>query len=179
MARPFPFSGTLQAGAVCLAVWTLTASPTWAQGACPQCDLPPGERGNGRNKAELKIETDLDFGRLVISGSGAGQVIIDMQTGQRITSGEIAELGGFPMAGHAIITGRPMRVVRVVFPDSVLMRNAIGGEATLRNFQTDLPAMPVLDAHGTLEFNFTGTLIANTPQGGDLRGRIPISVSYD
>ncbi|MCB2087637.1 MAG: DUF4402 domain-containing protein [Sphingomonadaceae bacterium] len=189
-----------------LFIASLPAAPATAQGACPFCETnpPPNGGGNGGGRpgngpgspgngngngngngggngqqADLQIETDIDFGRLVTFGSGPGTVVIDLQTGTRVVTGGLDELGGLPMAGRAVITGRPMSVVRVTFPNSITMTDIAGNSATLRDFTTDLPALPVLDTSGTLTFNFSGRLVADRVQGGDYRGRIPISVAYD
>lgn len=158
----------------------------WAQGNCPNCDLPPGCRGNGNQTSDpscapvaIQVDTDLDFGRIVLLGSGAGTVMLDLQTGDRITTGGLDQLGGLPMTGKVIINGAPMRVIRITFPTSVTMTDPAGGTATLDNFKTDLPAMPILDSAGQLEFTFTGTLHSDGLSGGDLRGRFPIRVAYD
>jgi len=60
------------------------------------------------------------------------------------------------------------------------MSDTGGSEAELRDLVTDLPALPMLDMDGQLEFRFAGTLVtgAETARGGKLRGRIPISVEY-
>ena len=39
--------------------------------------------------------------------------------------------------------------------------------------------LPVLDAHGALEFNFGATLQTRRPGGGNFRGRIPMRIEYN
>jgi len=170
-----------------------TAPPVQAQGACPQCDLPPGCRGNGNQNGNgggnrnrncqrlaIAIDSDVDFGRVVIIGRGEGRVVLDLDTGEKRLFGDVDDLGGIPITGRAIITGAPFEPINVEFPFEVEMRSFLGGNAQLRDFVTSLPAMPVLDENGRIEFSFAGTLIVNGEEraGGDLRGRVPISVSY-
>lgn len=147
--------------------------------ACNKPNPPPNNPHC--QKIALSIESDIDFGTLVLIGNGVGSVWIDLSTGERIISGGLDEAGGLPIAGRAIVTGRPLRAIRVEFPDSITMTDVSGGEATLRDFATNLPAVPILDSTGTLAFDFTGTLLtdAAVAAGGRLRGRVPVTVSYD
>jgi len=143
-----------------------------------------GTGGNGPQNCDpidLTIETDIDFGLLVLVGDGVGRVIIDLSSGNKSTFGGIDDLGGMAVQGRAIITGTAGQIVRVSIPTSIIMSDPAGGEAELRDFVSDLPPLPMLDANGQLAFNFTGTMYtdAQTAIGGRLRGRIPISVQYD
>lgn len=170
-----------------------TPPPLQAQGACPQCDLPPGCRGQGNQKGKgrgnrrrncqrlsIVIDSDIDFGRVVVIGRGEGRILLDLDTGQKRLFGDVDDLGGMPVTGRAIITGAPLEPVSVEFPFEIRMSGLLGGEARLRDFRTSLPGMPVLDENGMLEFSFSGTLVVSGEEraGGDLRGRVPISVSY-
>lgn len=171
----------------CLAMLALPPA-AFAQGNCANCDLPPGCRGNGnqRNKPEcqridLTIQTDLDFGRVLIFGDGVGTVVIDLATGRKLVEGELDDYGGLAVTGHAVITGSPNRLVRISFPSQVSLRDPAGGEARVDSFESDLPSLALLDNNGQLEFNFTGTLHTTdlSAIGGRLRGRFPIRVEYD
>ena len=170
-------------------------SPVRAQGACENCDLPPGCRGNGNQKpprgngngngrncqrVQISIESDVDFGRLVLLGKGEGRVLLDLDTGEKRLIGDIDDLGGIAVSGRAVITGAPLEEIRIDLPNEVAMRDTSGGMATMRDVVTNLPALPQLDADGRLEFRFSGTLVieANTDGAGKLRGRVPISVQY-
>lgn len=164
----------------------------WAQGVCEQCDLPPGCRGNGNQNAknnknlncdplEINIQTDIDFGRIVLIGDGVGRVILDLESGNKISFGELGDLGGMAVKGEALITGAPGQTVQVIIPTEVSMRDPAGGEAQLRDFVTNLPVLAQLDSNGRLAFNFSATLYTDseTALGGNLRARIPISVQYN
>ena len=170
---------------------SLTASPVAAQGKCTFCGENPPPRGdggnngnngnNGQGRLVLTIDSDIDFGRLILVGNGVGSVLIDLQTGQKVTFGGLDDLGGIAVQGRATITGKPLKGVRVDMPMVVTMSDPGGGQAELRDFETDLPAFAVLDATGTLTFRFTGRLYTDTGigLGGTLRGRVPIRVTYD
>ena len=164
-----------------------------AQGNCANCDLPLGCRGNGnqngngngnknRNcqRLEIVIESDVDFGRVVLLGRGEARILLDLGSGQRTLIGDVDDLGGMPITGRAMITGAPFEQIVVDLPSEVAMRDPTGGNARIRDFVSDLEGFPVLDANGQLTFNFSGTLIieAETNASGNLRGRIPISVEY-
>lgn len=152
-------------------------------GNCKNCDLPPTCRGSGSGQAknciDLQIESDIQFGRLVLIGDGVGQVLIDLDTGRKVITGRIGDLGGMAFEGRARIQGSPSSPVRIDFPPSITMSDGAGATATLRDFATNLPPIAYLDGNGQLEFRFTGKLYTNSPIGGKMRGRIPISVDYD
>jgi len=163
----------------------------WAQGNCDNCDLPPGCRGNGNQKPKpnnnrncqtlsVSVESDIDFGRVVVLKRGEGRVLLDLETGKTTLIGDLDDLGGMPITGRATITGSPFEPLRISLPTSVSMRDATGGQAEIDDFVTDLSAMPTLDANGQLTFRFSGTLVltAQTRASGKLRGRVPISVEY-
>ena len=162
-----------------------------AQGNCENCDLPPGCRGvgnqkpgknNGRDcrRLDITIQSDIDFGRVVLLGHGEGRIVLDLTTGEKRLIGDVDDLGGVPITGRAMVTGAPFEAVEIDFPNEVDMRDPTGGSARIRDFETDLPGYPTLDANGQLEFRFSGTLVieANTNASGNLRGRVPISVEY-
>lgn len=193
--------GTI-AGAAMLAVAGVPApslvSAAFAQGNCPNCDLPPGCRGNGNNKDKgnngngngngrpncqrlnITIESDIDFGRVVLLGDGESRVILDLATGEKTLIGDVDDLGGMPFTGRATITGAPFEQVMISLPSEVSMRDNQGGNAIIRDFVSDVDSFAVLDSFGQLEFRFSGTLVLGADQqaAGNLRGRVPISVEY-
>lgn len=160
-----------------------------AQGTCTDCNLPPSCRGaaTGGTKKDictvvlLNVESDVDFGRLILVGGQVGHVVIDLTTGTKIVFGDLGDAGGIPIYGTALVTGQPLRNVAVTMPTSIAMTDPSGAQAVLRDFQTDLSAMPRLDTYGKLRFNFTGTLYTDSAvlAGGTLRGRVPITVDYN
>ncbi|MEM6909518.1 MAG: DUF4402 domain-containing protein [Pseudomonadota bacterium] len=170
-----------------------SASSSFAQNGCEQCGLPPACRdtasdGPVRSRPApqncqtlaISIESDIDFGRVVLLGKGKGRVALDLATGEKRLLGNINDLGGMPITGHAVITGAPHAAVRIDLPGQVAMRDGTGGNASIRNFETTLPGLPVLDGNGRLEFRFSATLVIDhaTTASGNLRGRIPITVQY-
>lgn len=179
--------------AISLAIPALTGAELRAQGNCPNCDLPPGCRGNGNDngngngnkkrncqRLEIIIESNIDFGRVVLIGDGEARVMLDLATGQKTVVGDVDDLGGMPITGRAVITGAPFEQIVIDLPGEVDMRDTAGGAARIRDFVTDLEGFPRLDEGGRLEFRFAGTLVieAETNASGNLRGRIPISVEY-
>ncbi|MEP1421038.1 MAG: DUF4402 domain-containing protein [Erythrobacter sp.] len=180
--------------------------PVFAQGNCPNCDLPPGCRGNGNGnnngngngngngnngngngngrpnceRLAISIESDIDFGRVVLLGDGEGQIILDLSTGEKTLVGDVDDLGGMPFTGRAMITGAPFEQVMISLPSEVSMRDNQGGNAIIRDFVSNVDTFTTLDSFGQLEFSFSGTLIlaADQQAAGNLRGRVPISVEY-
>ena len=169
----------------------LAGTAALAQTDCDQCELPPACRDNAPStgfaprardcqRLSIRIESDVDFGRVVVLKNGGGRVLMDLGTGERTVLGDVDDLGGVPIMGRATVTGTPLEALRITLPRRVAMRDAMGGEAQIADFVTDLPALPRLDASGQITFNFTGTLVitASMAASGKLRGRVPISVEY-
>ena len=182
--------------AVAMASVPTPSASLFAQGNCPNCDLPPGCRGNGNNKdkgnngngrgkpncerLEIVIESDLDFGRLVLLGDGESRVVLDLASGRKTIIGDADDLGGMPFTGRATITGAPFQQVSIDLPAQVDMRDPNGGNALIQDFVMDADPFSTLDSDGRLEFNFSATLVLGSEQAGagKLRGRVPISVEY-
>lgn len=168
-------------------VLALPAPAVRAQGTCTNCSLPPGCRGasqGGTSKCTvvlLDVESDVDFGRLIVVGSKVGHVMIDLDSGAKLVFGDIDDGGGMPVYGTALVTGQPLRTIAVTMPASVQLTAANGAQAVMRDFRTNLSAMPRLDSAGQLRFDFTGTLFTDSTvlSGGRLRGRVPITVDYN
>lgn len=154
------------------------ASQAVAQDACALC-FADGAPESRERPLTIEISSGLVFSRLALTGQGDASAAIDPQTGQKKTDGGIVDLGGQAVQGRARITGMPRRAIRVTLPATVTMTSTIGGTAELTDFVTDLPAWPVLDEAGVLEFAFGGSLKLSGPVGGSLRGRIPITVDYN
>jgi Domain of unknown function (DUF4402) len=156
---------------------TLTAAPLGAQDACRLCYSSGGEAGE--RPLAIEIHADLAFSRLALNGSGSGSAEIDPATGAKRTTGALIDLGGLAVQGRGRITGEPGRQVRVDLPGQVTMASPDGETAELVDFKTDLPDFPRLDASGALEFTFGARLEVRGRQGGNYRGRIPITVDYN
>ena len=164
--------------ALALLALTLAAHPTAAQEACAIC-LGAGETKPGEQPLTIEIASGLVFSRMALTGGEGGSAAIDPQSGQRSLGGGLIGLGGMSVQGRGRITGAPGKAVRIDLPRRVSMTTSTGGEAELTDIVTDLPAYPLLDASGVLEFSFGGTLRVTGAASGKLRGRIPISVDYN
>ena len=132
----------------------------------------------GQVPLKLEITSGLQFSRLALSRDGWGSVRIDPTTGSKETEGNVQDLGGQVFEGRARVIGEPLRAVRIDLPPKVWLRAPDGTKAELIDMRTDLGSFPTLDATGSLEFKFGGTLLVNGMGSGRLRGRIPIEVSY-
>ena len=153
-------------------------APLAGQDACRLCFSSDG-LAEGERPLTIEIYTNLVFSRLALSGNEGGSAAIDPQSGSKRTDGGMIDLGGMSVQGRARISGVPRRPIRIDMPRQVMMSAADGSNAELTEMATDLPANPMLDADGTLEFTFGGKLHVKGRQGGNFRGRIPISVDYN
>lgn len=127
----------------------------------------------------IDITTKLDFSRIGLTGKGSGEVSLDPTGGMRSVDGELVDLGGFPLAGQAIVRGEPGRAVRIDMPSNARMTSPTGGDVEIVGLKTDLPPAPRLDSSGRLEFSFGGRLLVRGDAFGTFRGRIPITADYE
>ena len=169
MTRP----GHVLAAALAL----LSAAPAVADDdACELCMLPL--RPGGERPLQIEIESGLKFSRLALLGRDNGAAEIDAQTGEKRVDAGMIDLGGVSYQGHAIVTGEPLRPVRIELPTRVQLRSPDGAEAELTGFVTTLPPVAMLDENGVLEFQFGARLSSQNARGGNFRGRIAIRVDY-
>ena len=160
-----------------LAAAVAGASP--ARGQCRLCDKPTtavSQSADGEG-IELEIESSLDFGRLILSGSGQGAAVIRAD-GSTAAEGALAEVSPRAMVGTAIIHGSAGRAVRVDLPHRIDLYSVGGGRITLDDIVSDLPSIPKLDSAGTLAFRFGGRVTVTGDSEGAYRGDMPITVEY-
>src|SRR5438067_6470525 len=138
-----------------LIVLAAASSPAGAQ--CRLCAEPAPAPGQDA-PVDLQIETDLDFGRLILTGAGAGAATI-RPDGSSGAEGSVMGLGPRTMVGTVLVHGAAGRALRVDLPRRVELFSLGGGRLTLDDVSTDLPALPRLDAAGKLSFHFGGRLI--------------------
>ena len=163
---------------VLIGLLALTSVPLGAQEGCRLC-YSSGTAQSGERPLAIEIFADLSFSRLALTGETGGTAEIDPQTGGKRTTGAMIDLGGMSVQGRGRITGEPGRLVRVDLPGQVSMTASDGEPAELVDFRTDLPDFPRLDGTGALEFTFGARLVVRGRQGGNYRGRIPITVDYN
>jgi hypothetical protein len=161
-----------------IAIGAIVSSPVGAQ--CRLCDQPTTVRpqeGTVGADVELRIETSLNFDRLILGGAGAGAVTIrpDGSTG---AEGSVVQLGPRATVGTVQVHGDPNRPVRVEIPHRIDLYSISGGRMTLDDVSTDLPSSPHLDAAGNLSFRFGGRLVVSGDTDGPYRGDLPITVEY-
>lgn len=147
----------------------------FASGVVIAQDLASGEP----QPLTIEITANLQFSKASVSNKGTGAVHIDPATGMKRVEGGAVDLGGYAMAGRAVISGEPGRTVRVDFPRQVRMSSGQGPNAELVDITTSLGSAPRLDIGGRLEFTFGGRLVMKGKAVGNLRGRIPITAEYE
>ena len=159
------------------AIALLSAAPASAdEEACDFCLTP--DRASTERPLAIEIHSGLQLGRLALRGQADGAAEIDPQTGRKRVDANMIDLGGLSFQGHAVVTGEPLRPVRIDLPHRVSLRSPDGAEAELTDFVTDLPAVAMLDENGLLEFSFGARLSSQGARGGNFRGRINIRVDY-
>lgn len=163
----------------------LLPATTASSEACRLCEteaVSATERSAAKREIPVTIDitTRLNFSRIALTANGkGGKVAIDPKSGTAQHEGGIVDLGGYSLAGTAVVHGEPGRQIRVELPGSIRMTSANGGVIELTSLQTDLGLAPRLDASGTLTFSFGGALQVDGNVSGNFRGRIPITVEYE
>jgi hypothetical protein len=162
---------------IAAALGLITASPAQAQ--CRLCGTPVTTRADDAadQRVTVEVETNINFDRLVVLGSNAGDAEI-RPDGSRFAEGAVTAVGARAMVGTAILHGEPNRSVRVDLPSRIQLYSLSGGEIAFDQVTSDLPPMPRLDAGGTLSFRFGGRLHVSGDADGDYRGDLPITAEY-
>ena len=166
--------------AILLVVGVAVASGAPPAGAqCRLCATPSTTREEpvkGQQVA-LRIETSLNFDRLILSGEGQGTVVI-RPDGSSSVQGAVANISPRAMVGSATVHGEPGRAIRVELPRRIVLYSLSGGQISFDEVVSDLPSLPRLDSAGNLTFRFGGRLTVTGDAEGDYRGDLPITVEY-
>lgn len=125
----------------------------------------------------LRVETSLDFDRLVLGGAGGGTAML-APDGSRQTSGAVLTIGGRAMVGTVSVRGEAGRDVRISLPTSITLYGPSGGEVRVDQIRSDLPALPRIGANGTLSFRFGGEIHVSGTADGNFRGDFQVDVDY-
>jgi hypothetical protein len=151
--------------------------PSAAQ--CRLCDQPSTDRpaDSADGDVELRVETGLDFDRLIFTGAGMGAATV-RPDGSNAAEGVVEAVGPRARVGTVLVHGAPGRALRVDVPHRIELYSLGGGRITLEQVTTDLPAAPRLDSAGNLSFRFGGRLVVTGNSDGQFRGDLPITVEY-
>jgi hypothetical protein len=167
------------AGALALVATASTLSSS-AGAQCRLCDVPTTARtGDGQADAdvELRIETSLNFDRLILVGPGSGAATL-RPDGSSGTEGAVMQLGPRAIVGTVEVHGEPNRAVRVELPHRIELYSLAGGRITLDDVSSDLSSSPRLDGAGKLSFRLGGRLNVAGDTDGSYRGDLQITVEY-
>jgi len=150
-----------------------------ARGQCRLCENPTTTLTQSANNdgIELEIETNLDFGRLILGGQGQGAAVI-RPDGSNAAEGALTGVSPRAMVGTAVVHGTPGRALRVELPRRIDLYSPRGGSISVDNVTSDLPSLPRLDSAGNLTFRFGGRVTVTGDSEGDYRGDMPITVEY-
>jgi hypothetical protein len=160
------------------ALWALPTTSSDAQ--CRLCEQPSTAveaTAGGDDDLQLQIETNLNFDRLILLGSGMGAITL-RPNGSSGVEGIVAAMGPRAMVGTVSVHGDPNRAVRIELPRRIELRSLNGGQMTLDDVASDAPAAPRLDPAGNLSFRFGGRLLVSGDVDGQYRGELPITVEY-
>ena len=162
-----------------VAAGVAAATSPAAMAQCRLCTQPstqlPVESADG--DVELRVETGLDFDRLIFSGSGIGAATV-RPDGSNAAEGVVTTVGPRATVGTVLVHGEPGRALRVDLPHRIELYSMSGGRITLDQVTTDLPPAPRLDSAGNLSFRFGGRLMVTGDADGQYRGDLPITVEY-
>jgi hypothetical protein len=167
--------------------WPVGAAAALIAGAplaAEECRLCQAETGvadkpmAAGKSPQIEIVSGLMFNRAAHTGQGKGRIIVNAN-GESNINGGLINLGGYSVAGTAIIRGEAGRHVRIELPAKVEMTSATGGKIEIANLRTNLVISPQLDASGQLTFSFGGDLSVDSDISGKFRGRIPITAQYE
>jgi hypothetical protein len=153
------------------------SSPAMAQ--CRLCTQPSTELpvDSVDGDVELRVETNLDFDRLIFSGVGMGAATV-RPDGSNAAEGVVISVGPRATVGTVLVHGQPGRALRVDLPHRIELYSLSGGRITLDQVVTDLSPAPRLDSAGNLSFRFGGRLVVTGDGDGQYRGDLPITVEY-
>src|SRR4051794_5156261 len=155
----------------------ICATPAAAQ--CRLCDQPSTDRpaDSADGDVELRVETGLDFDRLIFTGAGMGAATV-RPDGSKGAEGVVEAVGPRATVGTVLVHGAPGRALRVDVPHRIELYSLSGGRITLEQVTTDLPPAPRLDSAGNLSFRFGGRLVVTGGADGQYRGDLPITGEY-
>jgi hypothetical protein len=162
---------------VALVLFAVEVAP--ASGPCRLCSKPvtsPSQSTDG-DRIEVAIETNLDFGQLILAGEGQGAALV-RPDGSNGSEGALAGVSARAMVGTASVHGLPGRAIKVELPRRIDLYSLSGGRISLDQVVSDLPSLPRLDAAGDLTFRFGGRVTVTGDSEGDYRGDMPITVEY-
>jgi hypothetical protein len=172
--------GVLKLFAILFALGAAVAAAAWpASAQCRLCATSSTARAEpvDGQQVDLRIETSLNFDRLILSGEGQGTAVI-RPDGSSSVQGTVANISARAMVGSATVHGEAGRAIRVELPRRIVLYSLSGGQISFDEVVSDLPSLPRLDSAGNLTFRFGGRLTVTGDAEGDYRGDLPITVEY-
>jgi hypothetical protein len=162
-----------------VALAAAAAGSTPASGQCRLCATPSTtlSQPDDGQAIELRVETSLDFDRLILAGPGQGAAVL-RPDGSNAAEGALANVSPRAMAGTVSVHGEAGRAVRVELPRRIDLYSLAGGRISFDDVVSDLPSVPRLDSAGNLTFRFGGRLTITGDSEGQYRGDLPITVEY-
>ena len=113
--------------------------PGAAPAQCRLCDTPttaPDQAAEGM-PIRLEVQARLDFDQVILVDSRSVGIARIAPDGSSSTSGSVGALGGRAMVGSVIIRGQPGRLVRIGFPEAILLHGLSGNSIRVRALTSD------------------------------------------
>lgn len=152
-------------------------------------DSAPGSAAaNIAEPISIVKNQDLDFGQIIVNGTGIARVVINARTGARTANVNATLLSSAPF-GRALftVTGQPATNVDVTLGSATIVLTGPGAPITVDNLrlsrnnggQVIAPAVFLLPASGTMSVGFGGRLNAATNQApGTYSGTFAVTATY-
>src|SRR3954470_19674585 len=127
--------------ALFLVAFAATAFSSEAATQCRLCDQPTPERAEeGPNSdVQLRIETALNFDRIILSGAGTVPIRPD---GWGSVAGSVDSGGPRAMVGTVLVHGEGGRAVRIELPKRIELFSLSGGRNTTYEVNSGPPCTP-------------------------------------
>jgi hypothetical protein len=124
-------------------------------------------------------QSDLDFGELVVAGSGTA--IVDPVSGALTTAGGLAKIGATAHAATFTTTGSKNSVVLIRIPTAAVTLTQVGGSATMTvsNWTLDGSTNRRIPQNSAFNFSIGATLnVAAGQADGTYAGTFTVTVQY-
>lgn len=155
--------------------------PAIGQEAAVPCRLcTAGANDEGSKSAApvtLRVETSLNFDRIVVGHGGTGTAELHSDGSSR-TTGSVSSIGHRSMIGEVQIEGEPNRIVRVSLPRTIVLHGFAGGTIRVESIESNADAVVRLDSQGKQTVRFGGLIRIEGDADGEYRGDLPIDVDY-
>ena len=153
------------------------SAPAAAQ--CRLCDQPATDRpaDSADGDVELRVETGLDFDRLIFTGSGNGAATV-RPDGSNGAEGIVEAVGPRATVGTVFVHGAPGRTLRVDIPHRIELYSLNGSRVTLDAGHDRFAPHPPARFGRQPQLSLRRAAGGDGEPDGQYRGDLPITVEY-